>query len=118
MRKRKGFTLIELLVVIAIIALLMAILLPILRGARNQARAVVCQSNLRQWGKTLALYVEDNQGSLPPRLIDVWMLLRGSFETDHSRRASPQYEVWVWMCAGRLDVPISQNEPGQIKVVP
>ena len=65
MRKANGFTLIELLVVIAIIALLLALLLPALHGARKQARAVVCQAHLKQWGTILALYTEDNQGRLP-----------------------------------------------------
>ena len=66
MSKPKGFTLIELLVVIAIIAMLLAILLPALQRVRRQVRAVVCQANLRQWGDILALYIEDNQGRLPP----------------------------------------------------
>jgi len=48
MLKRKGFTLIELLVVIAVIALLMAILIPVLRSARELGRRAVCLSNLRQ----------------------------------------------------------------------
>ena len=72
MRKVKGFTLIELLVVIAVIALLMAILLPALQRARNQARAVVCQANLKQWGTILAIYTEDNQGQFATNL--VWLL--------------------------------------------
>jgi len=62
MDRRRGFTLIELLVVIAIIALLMSILMPALARVRKQARAVACQSTLKQWGMMLFLYTEDNNG--------------------------------------------------------
>ena len=76
----RAFTLIELLVVIAIIALLMAILVPVLRSARNQVRAVVCQANLKQWGSILALYTEDNRGCFPvyDNDFDIIWFLRGS----------------------------------------
>ena len=57
---RRAFTLIELLVVIAIIALLMAILMPTLARVRKQAKAVVCQSNLHQWGHSILMYTSDN----------------------------------------------------------
>ncbi len=64
MEKRKGFTLIELLVVIAIIALLLAIIMPSLQRARNSARAVVCQSNLKQFGIIFHILEEDYPGFL------------------------------------------------------
>lgn len=55
-----GFTLIELLVVIAVIVLLMALLLPALQRAKNQARGLICQGKLRQWGLAFKIYVDDN----------------------------------------------------------
>ena len=61
----RGFTLIELLVVIAVIAVLMAVLLPVLGRVRKQAKSVVCQSNLRQWGIAFSAYVGDHDGRMP-----------------------------------------------------
>ncbi len=74
-----GFTLVELLVVISIIALLMAALLPALHAARKRARAVVCRAHLKQWGTTLALYLEDHQGHFARSmdLLPSLSLLRG-----------------------------------------
>jgi prepilin-type processing-associated H-X9-DG protein len=57
--------LIELLVVIAVIALLMAILLPVLGRVRKQAKALACQANLRQWGLALHTYAAESDGKLP-----------------------------------------------------
>ncbi len=54
-----GFTLIELLVVVSIIALLLAILLPSLQSARDQARLVVCQANMANVNKSLIAYILD-----------------------------------------------------------
>jgi len=86
MRKGKAFTLIELLVVIAIIALLLAVLLPALQRVRKQARAAVCQANLKQWSTTLALYTEDHEGHLPRNMLgseSIW-LIRGWSVTDNT----------------------------------
>jgi len=60
MKKRRGFTLIELLVVIAIIAVLMAILMPALKRAREQGQRAVCIGNLKQLGLAWILYCDDN----------------------------------------------------------
>jgi prepilin-type N-terminal cleavage/methylation domain-containing protein/prepilin-type processing-associated H-X9-DG protein len=76
-RAGAGFTLVELLVVIAIIALLMAILLPVLQGVRRQARAVACRANLKQWGQVLSLYAEDHQGRFPHGADATFWILRG-----------------------------------------
>ena len=59
MRSRKGFTLIELLVVIAIIALLVALLMPSLKQARENAHRVACVNNLRQIGTAMMNYAAD-----------------------------------------------------------
>lgn len=57
MRRARGFTLIELLVVVAIIAVLVAILLPGLSRARDQARGISCRSNMKQLMTGMFLYV-------------------------------------------------------------
>ena len=64
--KFKNFTLIELLVVVAIIGILASLLLPVLSKTRENARRITCVNNLKQIGTGIFLYVEDNEGYIPP----------------------------------------------------
>jgi prepilin-type N-terminal cleavage/methylation domain-containing protein len=95
---RQGFTLLELLVVVAIIGLLMALLMPALRGARDRAWSVACRGNLRQWGVGTLLLARDNQGQFPsggddpggPWYLQIARLIGGPSETGaYTRRPPP-----------------------------
>lgn len=62
---RAGFTLAELLTVIGVVALLFALLLPVLSVARERSRRIACMSNVRQLAMGMLLYAEDDaSGSL------------------------------------------------------
>jgi prepilin-type N-terminal cleavage/methylation domain-containing protein/prepilin-type processing-associated H-X9-DG protein len=61
----QAFTLIELLVVVAIIALLISILLPALNRAKQQARQLVCTTNLKSQYEAATFYAEEHKGFMP-----------------------------------------------------
>jgi len=63
--RREGFTVVELLVVVAIIAIVAAILFPVLVAVKDRGRQSACQSNLRQLTSAMLLYVQDNSECWP-----------------------------------------------------
>jgi prepilin-type N-terminal cleavage/methylation domain-containing protein/prepilin-type processing-associated H-X9-DG protein len=65
MKRSRAFTLVELLVVLAIIAILSAMLFPVLSKAKEAGRATACLSNLHQIGLALQIYVSENNNRLP-----------------------------------------------------
>lgn len=102
-RSRGGFTLIELLVVIAIIAILAAILFPVIMTVKERGKITSCNSNLRQLTMALHCYVDSNDGKLPnvEYFGRVWyMLVGGSPKGPYIQDSLLPYNkgVKLWLC--------------------
>ncbi len=70
-----AFTLLELLVVIAVVAILAAILLPVLSGVKDKAARIQCLNNVKQIGYSVHLYTEDHEDYFP--LVEDWPAFGG-----------------------------------------
>jgi prepilin-type N-terminal cleavage/methylation domain-containing protein len=96
---RTGFTLIEVLVVVAIIALLVAILLPSLARARDQAQTTACASNLRQLHYAFTMYAHDNKGVYPGSTHDFgedWLGYDNQGSADHHGHMHAPEDGVIW----------------------
>ena len=92
-RHTRAFTMVKLLVVIGIVAVLIAILLPVLGKARAQANRVACLSNIKQLGAAILMYCNDNDGYFPTC---AWW--------DEGLAYKPYPEDWVhWQANRSLD---------------
>jgi prepilin-type processing-associated H-X9-DG protein/prepilin-type N-terminal cleavage/methylation domain-containing protein len=85
--RRVGFTLVELLVVVSVIALLIAILLPSLKAARESAKKTVCSSHMRQLATAAVEYTADN---------DDWLnALEDTVQLPSGEEVEPTYRVYL-----------------------
>ncbi|MFC1582553.1 type II secretion system protein [Planctomycetota bacterium] len=106
--KRQGFTLVELLVCIAIIMLLIALLMPLIGAMRDNAKRVVCTSNLRQLSILWLAYIQDFGGSFPTKgnsvqtYHDIWGKRGVEYGTPAERRlfgiVFPNVDVKIYQC--------------------
>ncbi len=98
-RQRKAFTLVELLVVISIIALLISILLPSLRTAREQAKGVVCMGTQRGFSNGFSTYFVENDEWIPGRNTSGMATWATGYPGDGSAMAQPNIPVQLydWM---------------------
>ena len=103
-RRDYGFTVVELLVVIAIIALLLSILLPSTRLAREQIYALMCASNQSQKGIGFSLYATENDRMYPYHRTSNnhvgWFNLIGVYMGEHYKKAFACPSRKEWRCPG------------------
>jgi prepilin-type N-terminal cleavage/methylation domain-containing protein/prepilin-type processing-associated H-X9-DG protein len=123
-RRHSAFTLIELLVVIAIIAILAALLLPSLKGAKDQSMGIKCMSNMRQMVLGWRMYAQENKewivlasqsGGASPLNKYAWTQQEEDF-TDDPKNYDPSVDItvgplypyinsyWVYRCPSDTSV--------------
>jgi prepilin-type N-terminal cleavage/methylation domain-containing protein/prepilin-type processing-associated H-X9-DG protein len=93
--RRSAFTIVELLVVVAILAVLIALLAPMLRGAGSSARLVTCLKHMQQIGMASTVYMNDHRGVTIPVNVDL----------------GERYEVWTTLLVDTEALPSGAAQP-------
>lgn len=122
--KRRGFTLIELLVVVSIIAILVAMIVPVMIQAKEATKMRVCAVNMHHLGEAILHYVDDNDGYGLPKppagyknswVLCIEPLLHGylPYSLDSVKSDLPPLSCdtnkyipqpnWIWVCSGDID---------------
>jgi prepilin-type N-terminal cleavage/methylation domain-containing protein/prepilin-type processing-associated H-X9-DG protein len=112
--RHRAFTLIELLVVIAIIAILAAMLLPVLGRAKQRAWTIACCSNLHQIGLGLTLFADDNNEHYPESGGTItWNPANGDAPTNGwmQQITSAVGNTNVYHCPGNRQLPVPDQSP-------
>jgi len=114
---KRAYTLIEILVVIAILAVLIALVFPVLASARAKARTSQCSAQMRQIGQAMQLYSADYDCSLPTITIGVfvdhhasspvtWRTLLQTYITGSSFPACPEVNLPARMQEFKGSTPV------------
>ena len=116
MKRKNAFTLIELLVVIAIIALLLSVIIPSLRKAKEYTKKVICQSNLRQIGVTIGNY--ETQFNFNFRTNNKWHFENGTGDMPYEDQSYYARDLMknqmlpdrkIFFCPGVRDISHEKN---------
>lgn len=117
-RSSRAFTLIELLVVIAIVAILAAILFPVITKARERARQTRCLANLKQLAVACRMYADENHGYSPNPAFVVRTPDWEGLQTWRGRVVPQKGQIWQYVRnAGVYECPSDVGLPA-LDVVP
>lgn len=115
---RSGFTLVELLVVVSIIALLISILLPSLKGARDSAKAVVCGTSLNGLGKGLQTYASEHSEWIPGVNTSGYEVWQYSINKTGLQKSNLPVQTWDWITPLlRVQTSLPQERAQRFRVI-